>query len=197
MPTRPPKSLHEMIDRLEDTAEKDDRITLGMVVDALGRRSFAPLLLLAGLLATALGGIPGVPTLVGVLVALTAGQLLMHRESFWLPHWMTRRSISREHMQKMLHYFERPARWVDKWLRPRWTALTQKTGRHAIAVLCLIIAAALPPMEFIPFSSHGVGAALLAFGVALITHDGLVEVVAMLLTIATGGLVAYTLLVGG
>lgn len=197
MNPRPPASLHEMIERLEETAKKDDAITLGMVVDALGRRSFAPLLLLAGLLATALGGIPGVPTLVGIMVILTAGQMLLRRQSFWLPRWLTRRSISGEHMRKVLRWFRRPARWVDRRLRPRWTALTRRTGRYTIAALCLLIALALPPMEFIPFSSHGIGIALMAFGVGLITHDGVVEVVAMVLTLVTGGLIGYALLSRG
>jgi hypothetical protein len=44
------------------------------------------LLLLASVaLASPLSGIPGIPTSMGVLVLLIAGQLIVGRDYFWLP----------------------------------------------------------------------------------------------------------------
>jgi hypothetical protein len=50
--------------------------------------------------------------------------------------------------------------------------LTRDAGTYVIAIACLAIAAAMPPMEVVPFSANGAGAALTAFGLALIAHDG-------------------------
>jgi len=189
-----PRSLTEMLDVIEHGAGRADRVALNDVLEAVGRRSFAPLLLVSGLLALLLGGIPGVPTVVGILVGLTAAQLLLGRKSFWLPGWLKRRSISRAHLRDAMRWIRPPARWVDRWTHPRWTGLTRGAGRYAVAALTLLIAVTLPPMELVPFSSHIIGAALTVFGVALITHDGVAELAGLLLTIATAGVVIYGVL---
>lgn len=49
----------------------------------------------------------------------------------------------------------------------------------------------MPVMEAIPFSAGGAGAALTAFGLALIAHDGLTALFALIFTVTTGGLILY------
>src|SRR5690606_15941015 len=72
-----PSSLVEVLDRLEEAAREQSDIALGAILEAVGRRSFGPLLLVAGLIALSpLSGIPGMPTTVGVLVLIIAVQLL-------------------------------------------------------------------------------------------------------------------------
>jgi hypothetical protein len=48
-------------------------------------------------------------------------------------------------------------------------------------------------MELIPFSANGAGIALIAFGLALITHDGLLAVLALAITLGTFTLIFYNL----
>ena len=48
-------------------------------------------------------------------------------------------------------------------------------------------------MEFVPFSATGAGAALTAFGLALIARDGLVTLIALGVTLATAVLVVQSL----
>lgn len=62
-----------------------------------------------------------------------------------------------------------------------------------IASIALLIGLAQPFMELVPFSANGAGAALTAFGLALIARDGVVALVAMAFTMLTGGIVAYAL----
>lgn len=64
---------------------------------------------------------------------------------------------------------------------------------YMVATACTIIALALPVMEFIPFSANVAGAALTAFGVALITNDGLVALFALLITVGAIALIVYNL----
>ncbi|MGE0079670.1 MAG: exopolysaccharide biosynthesis protein [Thiohalomonadaceae bacterium] len=190
------RNLEQLLDRVEQAVDADARVTLGEILEEVGRTSFSPLLLLAGLITSApvIGDIPGVPTLMAVLVALTAGQLLLGRRYVWLPQWMLKRSVTRERLCKAVGWMRRPARFVDHLLRPRLTALTQGAGTYAVAIACLLVAAAMPASEFIPFSANGLGAALLAFSLALLAGDGLVALIAFAVTGATFALALLAVL---
>jgi hypothetical protein len=189
-------NLEEMLDRIGDAADGQGKVTLGEVVEEIGNRSFGPLLLLAGVIAfSPLSGIPGLPTSVAILVALLSGQLLLHRKHFWMPGWLLRRSISRDKLEKALQWVRPPARFVDRGLRRRrLQVLVSPTGVYVIAAACLLIALGMPLTELVPFSATGAGAALTAFGLALLARDGLVALLAFLLTGVVFGLVGYSVL---
>jgi len=114
-------NLEQMLDRISNAAEGKERVTLKTVIDATGSRSFGPLLLLAGLiiLAPIIGDIPGMPTIMGLLVFLTAGQLLIRRERFWLPSWLLKRPAGRDKLLYSLKRLRPVSRFVDRWLRRR------------------------------------------------------------------------------
>ncbi|WP_323843970.1 exopolysaccharide biosynthesis protein [Microbulbifer magnicolonia] len=175
--------LHQLLAHIDKTARDSERVSLEMVVTAVGLRSFAPLLLLVGLiLFSPLSGIPGVPTTMALLVLLVTVQLLLGRRHFWLPQWLLRRSISKDKLQKALRWLEKPARFIDRWLRPRLQFLVKRSGTYLIASICTVIALALPFMEIVPFSATIAGLALAAFGLALVAHDGLLALVAFVVT---------------
>jgi hypothetical protein len=177
-------SMKELLDVIEKDALADNRVTVEGIVEALGHRSFGPLLLLAGLITVTppLGDIPGVPIIMGTLVLLSAVQLLLGRKHFWLPGWLLRRSIKREHLCKVLHWMRKPAQCVDHVTRHRLTILTHGAGVYLIALATIAIALLTPVMELIPFSANLAGIALFAFGLSLIAHDGLLALVALILT---------------
>lgn len=191
-----PKNLAQLLDRIGETAREGDRVSLAKILEVVGRRSYGPLLLVAGLatLAPLVGDIPGVPTIIGTIVLLFAVQLLFGRECFWLPHWLLKRSVAGDKLRKALDWLRRPARFVDRLLRPRLTVFTQGAAIYVIAVVCIFIALAMPVMEVVPFSANGAGIALTAFGLSLIARDGLLALLAFAFTAATIGVVAYNLL---
>lgn len=189
-----PSTLTDLIDRLERAGDGDPTITLEEVVEATGRRSFGPLLLLAGLVALSpLSGIPGMPSAMAVLVLLIAGQLICRRRYFWLPHWLLARSVSRRRFHKGLRWMRRPAGGVDRLLRPRLHLFVSNVGFMVILTLCVMVALTMPVMEPLPFAATTAGAALTGFGLALIAHDGLVALLAMIATIAGGWFLIATL----
>ncbi|HVT45323.1 MAG TPA: exopolysaccharide biosynthesis protein [Thermoanaerobaculia bacterium] len=177
-------TLEDLLDRLDQSAEENDPVTLGDLLDAIGRRSFGPLLLLAGLvvLAPVIGDIPGVPTSVAAVVFLAAIQLIFGRKHFWLPRWLLKRSISREKLSKALGWMRKPARFVDRLIRHRLGIFVEGGAVYAIAVVCIIIALTMPFMEVVPFSANIAGAALTALGLALIARDGLLALIAFVMT---------------
>lgn len=194
--SEPPADLEQMLARI-DKAEREggDTTTMEDIVSEVGRRSFGPMLLVPGLvtLMPIVGDIPGVPIVMAMFVLLVAGQLFLHRDHFWLPHWILKRSVSRQKLNKSLKWMRAPARFIDRFLRPRLMGLTQGVGVYVIAATCIVIALTMPPMEVVPFTANGAGLALTLFGLALMANDGLMALVAFLSTVTTLGLVFYNL----
>lgn len=175
-----PTSLQELLDRMEEAAEEGDQVSIDDMLDLVGRRSFGPVLLLAGLitLAPLVGDIPGVPTIMGVIVFLIAIQLLLRRKHIWFPRWLLKRSVDSDKLKKALRWMRKPSRYIDRVIRPRLEWFAGGKANYSVAVFCLIIAIAMPVMEVIPFSANLAGAALTAFGLALVAHDGVLAIIA-------------------
>ena len=177
-------SLEQLLERVCGAEPEAGRVSLDAILDVVGCRSFGPLLVVAGLLTLApvIGDIPGVPTTVGVLVFLIAVQLLFHREHVWLPRFLLNRSIERGKLHKAIGWLYRPARFVDRLLRPRLTIFADGAIRYVIIIVCLGIAMTMPVMEVIPFSANAAGGALTAYGLSLIARDGLLALIAFAFT---------------
>lgn len=174
-------SLEQMLDRIVESADSKGRVSFGRIVESIGDRSFGPLLLMVGVIMTSpLSGMPGVPTTMGVLVLLIAGQLLFRRDHFWLPGWVLERSLEQRTVSKAIGWLRPPARFVDRWLRPRLPSCIRGGSIYLISLICVAIAALMPMMELVPFSAHIAGLALTAFGLALISRDGLLSLIAFL-----------------
>ncbi|MGM0768830.1 MAG: exopolysaccharide biosynthesis protein [Pseudomonadota bacterium] len=180
-----PTTMTQLLDRIRDSSEGEQQMSVREILEAAGERSFGPVVLLAGLitLAPLIGDIPGVPTTLGLVVLLTLGQLLFQRHSIWLPDWIAGRKMPKEKLVKGLDWLQKPARFLDRVTKPRLTFLVHGPGLYVMALLCMLVAAAMPAMEVVPLSANGGGAALMAFGLAIIARDG---VVALLATTFTG-----------
>jgi len=182
-----PASLTELLERLRSKTAGQVQVSVSDVLEAVGERSFGPLVLIAGVitLAPLIGDIPGVPTLLGLMVLLTLGQLVFQRHSIWVPAKLARRNIEREKLAKGLDWMEKPARFMDRWTKQRLLWLVRGTGQYVIAIMCMSVAIAMPLMEVIPFSANGAGLALMAFGLAIVARDGLLALVAIVATAGT------------
>jgi|SRR6056297_3282656 len=178
------QSLQELLNRIQEISQKDENVTVGEIIEMVGDRSYGPMLLISGLLVLApiIGDIPGVPTILGAIVFLFSIQLLFGKEHFWLPNFLLDRSISGKKLNKGIEWLQSPARMIDKLLKPRLRLLVKDTAVYIIAFMCLLIASVMPVMELVPFSANAAGAALTVFGLALIARDGLLLVIALLLT---------------
>jgi hypothetical protein len=192
-----PTDLCELLDVIEEVARDEREVSFGEVYDAVGHRSFGPLLLVVGIvvLMPVVGDIPGVPTVMGAVVVLIAAQLLAGREHFWLPRRVLEASLRASKVRKGVGWLRKPAAFVDRVVRPRLTRFVSGSWQYMTAAIALLIGLAQPLMELVPFSANGAGAVLTALGLALIARDGLVALIAMGLALLTGGAVAYALIV--
>ncbi len=161
-------------------------VSVGDIIHVVGDRSFAPLLMLVGmLLVSPLSGVPTFPSMVACVVLLVTSQMLYGRKHFWLPARLLNVQVPCEKLQKALCWLQRPAAFVDRITMPRMTVLVRGPSIYIIAVICLAIACVLPLMELILFSSSVAGAVLVLFGVALVTRDGLLALFGYSATVIT------------
>ena len=188
--------IEGLLTRIDAASKGKRRVSLEDLYEEVGSRSFGPLMLLAGIvtLAPLVGDIPGVPTTIGLLVILVSSQMVIGRTSFWLPGFLLHRSVSSAKLRKALSWLQRPARFVDRLVRPRLAALAGGAATRVIACLCLLVGMAMPVMDFVPFTANIAGLALTAFGLSLIAHDGLLAIGALVFTLLAVGLVASRLL---
>lgn len=190
------KSIEQLLDKLREADCVDGSVSWGAIMKLIGRRSFGPLLLVVGLVVVSPGiaDIPGVSTMAGLLVLLIAGQFLIGREHIWQPKWLLKGQVKRTRIDTMIRWLRRPARWVDRLIKQRLTVFTEGVARYIIAAACIAIAAMLPLTEIVPFSGVIGGAALTAFALSLIAHDGLLALLAFILTAGCIGLVLWVIL---
>ncbi|MEX2529684.1 MAG: exopolysaccharide biosynthesis protein [Gemmatimonadota bacterium] len=188
-----PSTLDGVLDRIDPADSEPDQISVGDILEVLGPRSFGPFLLVAGLvtLAPLVGDIPGVPTIIGVIVFLISVQLLVGRETFWLPGVLLRRSVAADKMRRAVGWMRRPAQFLDRFLRRRLAWLTAGRMIRMVAAACLMIAVAMPFMEVVPFSANVAGAALSGFGLALVTRDGVALLIAFGFTFGVAGVLGF------
>lgn len=190
---KPQPGLDQLLDCIEDAAGEGRETSLEDIVETVGASSFAPLLLFAGLviLAPVVGDLPGVPVLMGTLVILIATQIILQREYVWLPNWLLRRCVSSDKVKKAVRWLRKPARFLDRWTKERYAWLVAPAGVYVIAATCIVIAAATPIMEVIPFSANLAGVAITAFGLALIRRDGLIAAIALIFSVSAAGILIY------
>jgi hypothetical protein len=174
-----PEGLQEVLDRLEAAAEEHEQVTIETMLEGVGRRSFGPLILIPGLLLLSpLSGVPGMPTTIGIMALLIAGQLLIGRNYFWLPGWILRRKMTHEKFERMVRLLRPAARFIDRWTHRRLSFLTSQAAVYVTAACSVAIALTMPTMEIVPFTSLSAAAALTLFGLALIARDGLLMLLA-------------------
>jgi len=190
-----PENLEQLLDKLSGTGRKGGDVRVGHLLDAAGRRGFGPVVLLVGvILVTPLSGIPGMPTLMGLMVLLTLGQILFGRTRFWLPAWITQRKVPRESLLRAIEWLRPWARKIDRRIRPRLTWMLKGPGLYATVLMCMVIGAAMPATEVVPFSASIAGLALSVYGLAMVSRDGIVAILAWCLSIATPVMLARHLL---
>jgi hypothetical protein len=182
MARRKNTDLAHLLKELDDAA-RNQNVTIRDLRDCIGRRAFAPMLLLASVLGvTPISGIPGVPTTLAVIVILIAGQIALGRDTVWAPRRLLNLKINPAKLRRAVRTLKPFARHVDRLIRPRLTVLTQWPSSAVIVAACALLALSVPPLEFVPFVDWPLWGAMVALSLALFSHDGLLVIVAFALT---------------
>lgn len=115
MAAEDPHSVNDILDRLHETAEEQNKVSIGRMMDAFGHRSYGPFLIVPALIElTPLGAIPGVPTFLALVIFTFAIQILIGKHHFWLPDFVLNRSVSADNLEKGTKKLRPVARWLDR-----------------------------------------------------------------------------------
>ena len=186
-------NLTGVLDHLDDSAEGEE-LSVGDILDSLGSRGYGPLLIAVSLIELLpTGAIPGVPTLVAVLVVLLAGQLLLGRSAPWVPGRLRKLHFKHEKFETGRDKIKPWTQKIDRALKPRLPQLVSSSAERVVAVVCIVLALTMPPLELVPLASSVPSAAIGLFGLGLSARDGLL--VALGLLVAIGGAVAAVLMI--
>lgn len=178
-------ALSHVLARLE-TAVDGQMVSVGEIVEKLGRRSFPALILIPALLAASpASGIPGLTAAVGLVIVLVVAQMLWNRECVWLPACVARRTISSQRLCQAIDWLRPPVIFVERFLRPRMTLLVTRPLVLLPLVLMLAIALFMPVMEIVPTSGSIAALALACFATALLTRDGLLMLLGYAFVVST------------
>ncbi|MFD1340881.1 exopolysaccharide biosynthesis protein [Litorisediminicola beolgyonensis] len=173
----------DLIDRLCEKSEEGDSDSVSMadLLDAIGARSYGPLLLAIALIVISpVGAIPTVPSLAAVAIALVALQLLIGRKHVWLPQVLRRREVSGDRLRTGIEKMRPVADVMDRWFGKRLSRLTGEPVRRVAALFILALCALVVPLELVPFGAVIPMGAILLFGLAITARDGILMVLAFL-----------------
>lgn len=189
--------LETLLDEAIGADDGDGKLTIDDLLEAFGKRSFGPLIAaLALIVITPIGGIPGVPTLFGVVFILIAVQLLFGRENPWLPGFIRKIGFDRDKAKSFRDRFGEWLERIDTLIGPRLEWAAGPVAQWIAALMIVALAAAMPPLEAIPFAVLLPAFAILLFGLALTAKDGLLMLIASTVTLATAWM-GWTWLAGG
>ena len=168
-----PHSMGDVLGELDELAANHDEVRVADVLDDFGARSFGPFIMIPAVLEiTPVGGIPGVPTVLALFIALIAVQLLIGRDHGWMPQFVQRRAVGSKKLHKAVGKLKGMANFLDRHSKGRLEGLTKGTAIKLVAAVIIALCCTVPPLEFLPFASTIPMLAIAVLGLALTVRDG-------------------------
>jgi hypothetical protein len=166
----------EILQRLHDEAPKD-QFTLGWLMGTLHKRSFGIVLLLCAVVAV----VPGVSIVAGVVLMITAVQMIEGHPAPIFPASIAARPLPARHLAAVLQRSLPVLRYLEQVAHPRWPTPHEATKRAVgIAVLILIIALVFTPL---PLANIPPALAITLVALAYLEEDGLLLAVGLVATV--------------
>ncbi|GAB5469727.1 MAG: exopolysaccharide biosynthesis protein [Rhodospirillales bacterium] len=170
-PDREPTSL--ILARLLEDA-REETVTLAWVTESLRERSFAIVVLMIALV----GLVPGIATVVGLLLAWPALQMLAARPAPRLPGFIARREVSTAKLARLVSRLIPLLTWLEQVVRPRWALLPLRATEQVVGGVILLLSVTL--LAPIPFSHVIPLLVVMLLAFALLEEDGLLLAIGFL-----------------
>lgn len=178
------RALSEVLDQLESSAHGES-IAVEEVIEKLGRKSFASLMLVFSLISTSpASAIPGITATVAAIVFILIVQMIIGRDCVWLPSFITRRHMSTTKLCKGISWLRKPVRFVERFLKARLTFLFHRPWYWLPLILILGLTLFMPFLEVIPTSGSIASAVIALFAAGLLTRDGAFVLASLILLAA-------------
>ncbi|MBX3568585.1 MAG: exopolysaccharide biosynthesis protein [Rhizobiaceae bacterium] len=175
-------------------AERTEPVSIAEILDALGNRSFAALLVLFAAV-NMLPLPPGGTTILGFPLVIVAAQLMYGSKRAWLPDFVATKSLSAQQFRAIMDRVVPRLAKLERFVRPRYWPFWRRRGNRAIGSLAFVLAVivTLP----IPFGNLLPAFSIALLGLALAERDGVVLALGGLFTVISLGLVALVVSAAG
>jgi hypothetical protein len=152
-----------------------ERLTFGELIEALGQRGYGALIVLLALPNLLPFWVPFLSPLVGVPMLIICAQLALGRTTPRLPDVVARRSMRGAALLGMIQKASPWLRRVERFVKPRPSFLTSRTGERLVGAWCMVLAAivALPT----PLTNGPPALACLVMALGMLEEDGVVILV--------------------
>jgi hypothetical protein len=114
---------------------------------------------------------PGVSMVFALPLLFVAPQIVMGRRCLWLPNFLSKQTVKRHELVKLLRRVLPMLERVETVVRPRLGFLTGRTGACLVGIACTVTALVL--VLPIPFANLVPAVALSVFSLGLTRKDGL------------------------
>lgn len=173
--------LSDVLDQLESSAHGES-ITVAEVIEKLGHKSFASLMMgFAMISLSPASAIPGITSVVALIVFILVVQMIAGRTSVWLPSIVTRQRMSTAKLCRGIRWLRRPVRFVERYLKPRLGLLLHRPWLWLPLILILGLTLFMPIMEVVPMSGSIASGVIVLFAAGLLTRDGALVLAALIL----------------
>lgn len=142
-----------------------EHLTLDWLLGRMGGRSFGLVLLLLSIF----GLLPGVSAFAAVLLMIPAIQMLLARSRPVFPRRLRSRRFEARRLAAFLRYVVPVLRWLERFVRPRWTTPVEATKRVVGGSVLLLSAGLLAP---VPLSNVPPALAIMLIAFAYLEEDG-------------------------
>ncbi|MDX8347437.1 exopolysaccharide biosynthesis protein [Cognatiyoonia sp. IB215446] len=176
-------------------AAEREQVSVAQILKILGARGHGPIILtLAGLMMLPTGMLPFMPSIIGILISLTAFEMLVGGQGVSVPGRVGRIMISapmlRAGLDRAAPIFDR----LGRLMHPRAQFLVHnKLALTAIAIVLLMISGTMIIIGAIPGLPFILCVPVLLFGLGLTAGDGVVVALAIAACIGAGLGVAWLL----
>jgi hypothetical protein len=154
-------------------------------MEQLGRRSFGLTLFVMAVVAF----LPGASSIIGVLIAWPAIQMILGHDSAVLPRLVARRKVNVDRLARAMRYVTPRLAWVERFIRPRWPTPFETTKRLTGVVMLLLGLSILSPL---PFSQAVPAVVIMLLALAYLEEDGVALLVALIAALASLTITAAT-----
>jgi hypothetical protein len=170
------RELKKLLDR-----NSQDPVCLRDLLDQLGVRAHALVIILLSL--PFIFPLPsmGLSTIFGGVIILLAGSLMFGRKP-WIPERWGALKISRETLEKFVGRAEWLSKKMERFVRPRGLAFSMSQFWKPVHALMIVIAALILALPLPPGGNVLPAAACLILGVGMVEEDGIILALGYLLT---------------
>ncbi|MCV0397377.1 MAG: exopolysaccharide biosynthesis protein [Rhizobiaceae bacterium] len=169
-----PRRLSQLFREIAETA--DGPISIGELLDAMGDRSFAALLIFFSAI-NLLPWPPGATLILGAPLVLIAGQMTWGARRAWLPRPIRAKTFTAEQFRKAIDRIAPRLEQLETFVKPRYWPFWHTQGERIVGFIALFLA--LVVTAPIPLGNWLPAFAIVLLALALTERDGLLFWMAM------------------